>query len=84
MKDERSRRQAETGQDTVTIIDPTPRVDNEVLELAFFVSDEQGMIVDGSDIAEAIILNENDLLAAVSINTYLMHVGDCLNTIISQ
>ena len=55
------------------IIDPTPRLDNEVLELAFFVLDEQGIIIDGSDIAEAIVLNEDELLAAVSINTNLMH-----------
>ena len=64
MKDERSRRQAETDEDSVIIIDPTPRLDNEVLELAFFVLDGQGMIVDGSDVAEAIILNEDELLSA--------------------
>ena len=71
LKDERSRRQVETGEDSVIIIDPTPRLDNEVLEVAFFVLDGQGTIVDGSDVAEAIILNEDELLAAVSIILYV-------------
>ena len=47
MKDERPRRQTEAGEDTLVIIEPTPRIINDVLELAFFVLDDQGMIVNG-------------------------------------
>ena len=68
MKDERPRRQTEAGEDTLVIIEPTPRIINDVLELAFFVLDDQGMIVNGSDVTDAIMLNEDDLLESVSIN----------------
>ena len=68
LKDERSRRQTETEEDIVVIIEPTPRLINEVLEVAFFVMDDQGMIVNGSDVIDSIMLNEDDLLEAVSIN----------------
>lgn len=64
--DERLRRQTETDGDTVIIIDPTPRLINGQLEVAFFVRDEQGMIINGSDIAQDIMLNENELLETVS------------------
>lgn len=63
-EDERPRRQ--TAEDTVVIIDPTPRLINGLLEVAFFVQDEQGMIVEGSIIAQAIMQNEDELLATVS------------------
>ena len=67
-EDERSRRQTGTdGGDTVTIIDPTPILINEFLELAFFVQNDQGQLVDGSDLAQIIMLNEIELLATVSI-----------------
>ena len=69
--DERSRRQTELDGDTVIIIDPTPRLVNEFLELAFFVEDDRGQLVNGSDIAQAIMMNENELLATVSIKLVL-------------
>ena len=70
-EDERSRRQTGTdGGDTVTIIDPTPILINEFLEIAFFVQNDQGQLVDGSDLAQNIMLNENELLATVSIAKY--------------
>ena len=71
-EDERSRRQTEINGDTVIIIDPTPRLVNEYLELAFFVRDDQGQLVNGSDIAQDIMLNENELLATVSIKLILV------------
>lgn len=66
LKDERRRRQTTTGGITVIFVDPTPRVIDGVLEVAFFVQDEQGMIVSGSDIAQTVRENEDDLVATVS------------------
>ena len=57
----------------MTIIDPTPILINEFLELAFFVQNDQGQLVDGSDLAQNIMLNEIELLATVSIS-YSMKV----------
>ena len=73
-EDERSRRQTEINGDTVIIIDPTPRLVNESLELAFFVRDDQGQLVNGSDIAQDIMLNESELLATVSIATIVSYI----------
>jgi len=66
LKDERLRRQTTTSGNTLIIIDPTPRLVNEQLELAFFIEDEQGMVVNGFEIAQAILQNENELITAVS------------------
>ena len=71
-EEERSRRQTEIDGYTIIIIDPTPRLVNESLELAFFVRDDQGQLVNGSDIAQDIMLNENELLATVSIKLILV------------
>ena len=71
-EDERPRRQTEIDGDAAIIIDPTPRLVNESLELAFFVRDDQGQLVNGSDIAQDIMLNENELLATVSIKLILL------------
>ena len=66
LKDERVRRQTATGGDTVIIILPTPRLINEQLEVAFFVQDAQGMVVNGSDIIQVIMQNQDELLGTVS------------------
>ena len=76
-EDEQTHGQTELDGDTVIIIDPTPRLVNEFLELAFFVQDDQGQLVNGFDIAQAIMLNENELLATVSIKLILQLTKTC-------
>lgn len=66
LKDEDERPRRQTAIDTVVIIDPTPRLINELLELAFFVQNEQGIIINGSIIVQVIMHNEDELLATVS------------------
>ena len=61
----RRRRQVAT-EFTVIFIEPTPRLVNGVLEVAFFVESSQGTVFDGDTVFKAVEENEEELVQAVS------------------
>ena len=62
-----SRRRRQTSSDFVVLfIDPTPRINNGSLEVAFIVQDNQGRVFSGTTLLSDIEDNEDDLLNAVS------------------
>jgi len=63
---ERLRRQVTTGGITVMIIAPTPRLVNGQLEVAFIVINQQGTLVNGSEVYQATMENQEQLIEAVS------------------
>ena len=64
--DDRVRRQVTTTETIVMIIAPTPRLVNGQLEVAFIVINQQGTLLNGTEVYDTVVENEEELVKAVS------------------